>query len=189
MGGQRQDWDEVQARLLEGDRLAFLEVNRLVTRVLEQLRAYDFRDEWDDLRQEVVLSVVANARGGRLRDARAFVAYVRAITRNKFVDRLKRHLRLREKESLPWDDETERSILRDRGLPEDETAAEVWSAVRTLPEPVRAVIEGVYRDGKGYQEVSDESGVPLGTVKRRLRDGLRALRERLVGPPVGPKSK
>ena len=62
------DWLAVLGRLLAGDRVAFLEVNRLVTGFLVQLRAYDFRDEWDDLRQEVLLSVVANARAGRLRD-------------------------------------------------------------------------------------------------------------------------
>ena len=67
------DWLAVLDRLLAGDRVAFLEVNRLVTGFLVQLRAYDFREEWDDLRQEVLLSVVANARAGRLRDPKAFV--------------------------------------------------------------------------------------------------------------------
>ena len=144
----------MQRRLLEGDRLAFLEINRLITGFLVQLRAYDFRDEWDDLRQEVVMSVVANARSGRLRDPRAFVGYVRIITRNKFVDRLKRRFRHQERE-----------------------------AVRELPEEQRRVIEEVYLNGRTYQEASEETGIPLGTMKRRLRDGLRALRERFGVAP------
>src|SRR6185295_1700212 len=98
------DWLAVVDRLLAGDRAAFLELNRLITGVLVQLRAYDFRDEWDDLRQEVVLSVVANTRAGRVRDPQAFVGYVRAVTRNKFVDRLKTRLRLHEREAVPWDE-------------------------------------------------------------------------------------
>ena len=96
-----QDWPALVARLAAGDRAAFLELNRLVTSVLVRLRAYDFREEWDDLRQEVVLAVVANARAGRLRDPQAFVGYVRIVTRNKFVDRLKQHLRLRGEHGEP----------------------------------------------------------------------------------------
>jgi hypothetical protein len=44
-GGSERDWMGVQTRLVAGDRLAFLELNRLVTGVLRQLRAYDFQDE------------------------------------------------------------------------------------------------------------------------------------------------
>src|SRR5438093_9936405 len=95
------DWLAVLDRLLAGDRVAFLEVNRLVTGFLVQLRAYDFRDEWDDLRQEVLLSVVANARAGRLRDPQAFLGYVRIITRNKFVDRPQARPRPHDKDPLP----------------------------------------------------------------------------------------
>jgi RNA polymerase sigma-70 factor (ECF subfamily) len=171
------DWEAVQRRLLQGDRLAFLEINRLVTGFLTQLRAYDFREEWDDLRQEVLMSVVSNARAGRLRDPKAFVGYVRIITRNKFVDRLKQRLRHHEKDRLPWDDASQEATAPS-GEERDE---ELWSVVRELPEEQRLVIEGVYLEGKTYQEVSDDSGIPLGTMKRRLRDGLRALRERFQG--------
>jgi RNA polymerase sigma-70 factor (ECF subfamily) len=171
------DWDAVQRRLLAGDRLAFLEINRLITGFLSQLRAYDFREEWDDLRQEVLMSVVANARAGRLREPKAFVGYVRVITRNKFVDRLKERLRHREKERLAWDDASREAAAE----PGEWGHEEVWSVVRDLPEEQRRVIEGVYLEGKTYQEVSDDTGIPLGTMKRRLRDGLRALRERFTG--------
>ncbi len=68
MSGATVDWNATLERLLAGDRVAFLEFNRLVTGFLAQLRAYDFREEWDDLRQEVLMAVVANARTGRLRD-------------------------------------------------------------------------------------------------------------------------
>jgi len=176
--GDPPDWSGVLERLLAGDRLAFLELGRLVTGFLAQLRAYDFRDEWDDLRQEVLASVVANARAGRLRDPAAFVGYVKIVTRNKFVDRLKRHLRHREKEALPWDEETARAAAVE---PADGRSRALWSAVGELPEEQRAIVEGIYREGRTYQEVSDATGVPLGTLKRRLRESLELLRRRL-GP-------
>jgi RNA polymerase sigma-70 factor (ECF subfamily) len=175
----------VQARLLTGDRLAFLELNRLVTGFLQQLRAYDFRDEWDDLRQEVALSVIENARAGRLRDPEAFVGYVRIITRNKFVDRLKRRLRRHEKETLPWDDEAERLIRAPGAHPDGALGADLRAALGDLCEDERRAVEGVYAEGRTYQEVADRTGIPLGTLKRRLRDGLRKLRERLEGAHAG----
>jgi RNA polymerase sigma-70 factor (ECF subfamily) len=52
--------------------------------------------------------------------------------------------------------------------------------VRDLPVEAQRVLDGVYRQGKTYQEVSDEAGLPLGTMKRRLRDALEALRRRLA---------
>jgi RNA polymerase sigma-70 factor (ECF subfamily) len=174
-----QDWLAVVARLADGDRAAFLELNRLVTGILVQLRAYDFREEWDDLRQEVLLAVVANAKAGRLRDPQAFVGYVRIVTRNKFVDRLKQHLRLKEGEALPWDDE----VARGTSVPVGDTAeaADLWAAVRALPDEEQRVLHGLYRQGRTYQEVADDTGIPLGTLKRRLRSALDTLRERLGG--------
>src|SRR5436309_1868452 len=100
MAGAGEDWAEVLDRLLAGDRVALARVNRLVTTELARQRAYDFREEWDDLRQEVLLAVVANAKAGHLRDPRAFVGYVRILTRNKFIDRLKVRLRHHERETL-----------------------------------------------------------------------------------------
>jgi RNA polymerase sigma-70 factor (ECF subfamily) len=172
-----QDWPSLVARLAAGDSAAFLELNRLVTSVLVRLRAYDFREEWDDLRQEVVLAVVANARAGRLRDPQAFVGYVRIVTRNKFVDRLKQRLRLREGEALPWDEESARIAAPPEADPTG--AANLWTAVGGLPDDERRILHGLYRQGRTYQEVADDTGIPLGTLKRRLRSALDALRERL----------
>ena len=177
-----EDWIRILDRLLDGDHLAFLKLNGLITGYLTRLRAYDFQDEWDDLRQEVVLSVVENAQAGRLRDPRALLAYVRIITRNKFVDRLKLRLRRREKETLPWGEELIQGTLLQgsTSLPRDDRAADVWAAVGDLPADEQRVIDGVYRQGKTYEAVSAETGIPLGTMKRRLRTGLATLRRRLL---------
>jgi RNA polymerase sigma-70 factor (ECF subfamily) len=138
-----------------------------------QLRAYDFREEWEDLRQEVLLAVVANARAGRLRDRQAFVGYVRIITRNKFFDRLKRELRARE--ALPWEDETAPAAA----APEPLLLGDAWAAVRELPGEEQRILEGLYLEGRTYQEMSEVLGMPLGTLKRRLTSCLAALRARL----------
>jgi RNA polymerase sigma-70 factor (ECF subfamily) len=178
-----QVWPAVVARLAAGDRAAFLQLNRLITSVLVQLRAYDFREEWDDLRQEVVLAVVANAQAGKLRDPEAFVGYVRIITRNKFVDRLKHHLRLKEGEALPWDDEAAR--IAAPPVPDAREAVELWAAVGSLPDDEQRILHGLYRQGRTYEEVAHDTGIPLGTLKRRLRSALDTLRALLRSAPPG----
>ena len=176
------DWSAVLERLLEGDRVAFAKFNRLVSGFLAELRAWDFRDEWEDLRQEVLLATVANARAGRLRDAQAFVGYVRIITRNKFVDRLKRRLRTKERESLPGDDETARAAAaRPAGTG---PLGDAWAAARQLSAEEQRILERISVEGKTYREASEELGIPLGTLKRRLTASLAALRQRLA-PEAG----
>jgi RNA polymerase sigma-70 factor (ECF subfamily) len=182
MAGPTEDWIGVVERMLAGDELAFLKLNRLVTGCLTQLRAYDFQQEWDDLRQEVVLAVLANARAGRLRDPQAFVGYVRIITRNKVMDRLKERLRRHEKERLPWDDATAGALVAtsvETTHAADDRAA-VRAALAELSDDERRVVDGIYAEGKTYEEVSAETGIPLGTMKRRLRDALQLLRRRLA---------
>jgi len=180
MRGASTDWGAVLERLLAGDRLAFLQVNRLVTGCLTQLRAYDFQDEWDDLRQEVVLAVVANARAGRLRDPQAFVGYVRIVTRNKVMDRLRERFGTHEKERLPWDDATAAALAPATAPGADLDRAALRDALAEMPAEERRVVEGVYAHGRTYEEVSADTGIPLGTMKRRLRDALATLRRRLA---------
>jgi RNA polymerase sigma-70 factor (ECF subfamily) len=67
--------------------------------------------------------------------------------------------------------------------PSAEAAREVWAAVRDLPDEQQDVLDGIYRQGKTYQAVSAETGIPLGTMKRRLRDALLALRRRFADEP------
>lgn len=170
------DWAHLLDLLLAGDRLAFLKINRLVTGCLTQLRAYDHREEWDDLRQEVLIAVVQSARAGRLRDAERFVAYVRIITRNKFFDRLSTASRRKETKTVEWNEEIAGKVEQ----LSDGRVGEVWFAVEKLPTEEQLVLQGVYREGKTYQQVADDTGIPLGTVKRRLRDGLEKLRAELL---------
>jgi RNA polymerase sigma-70 factor (ECF subfamily) len=178
MAGDAIDWTAVLDGLLASDRAAFAELNRLITTTLGQLRAWDFRDDWDDLRQEVLLALVASAKAGRLRDPRAVVGYVRIVTRNKFMDRLKRHLRHQEDAHLPWDEQTADGFAV---AAHDPALHDLGAALGALSADERRVVEGVFADGKSYQEVSEATGIPLGTMKRRLRTALDTLRRRVAG--------
>ena len=52
---------------------------------------------------------------------------------------------------------------------------------QTLDEYIgqRELIEAAFCDGYTHQELSERFGLPLGTVKTRIRSGLLAMRERL----------
>ena len=83
---------------------------------------------------------------------------------------------------------TLRTALLGAGRPGDLTRVHVdartlWRAVAELPQEQRVLVEGVYREGRTYQEVADATGVPLGTLKRRLRESLAVLRAQL-GPEM-----
>ena len=64
-------------------------------------------------------------------------------------------------------------------------ADRVREAVLTLPEDERRAIELAYFGGRTYREVAALLGAPEGTVKSRIRSGLKRLRASLVDTTVG----
>jgi RNA polymerase sigma-70 factor (ECF subfamily) len=61
----------------------------------------------------------------------------------------------------------------------------VRSAVATLPGDQRRAIEMAFFDGLTHREIAERDGLPLGTVKGRLRLGLRRLYGMLAEPEPG----
>ncbi len=59
-------------------------------------------------------------------------------------------------------------------------AEQVKAAVTSLPADERAAIEMAYFEGHTYREVASLLGQPEGTVKSRIRSGLRRLRTALA---------
>jgi len=60
------------------------------------------------------------------------------------------------------------------------TAGLVRGALQSLPEAQRALIVAAFFDGYTHSELSDRFGLPLGTVKARIRTGLLALKSQLA---------
>ena len=173
------DWLEVVERLLDGDGEAFLRLARLVNQFLAGWRAYDFGDEWEDLIQEAVTATAVAVREGRIRDTHALPGYLKAVTRNRFADRLKARLRLGRDAVVVWDERIGVGALDGTGI-SVELRQDLAAALGGLPEKARLVVHSVYLEGKTYEQASRDSGIPLGSLKRYLRDGLEKLRSDLA---------
>jgi RNA polymerase sigma-70 factor (ECF subfamily) len=106
-----------------------------------------------------------------------FAAWLSRVARNAALDVVRSAaMRTREPE-LPED------IASDSDL-EDEVFSRLQSravaqAMRELPDDQRQAIEQAYFQGFSYSEVAARLGTPLGTVKSRIRTGLRRLWETL----------
>ncbi|MCS5637913.1 MAG: RNA polymerase sigma factor [Myxococcota bacterium] len=177
---REEDWYAVLEALQSGDSLALARLTRLVNGFLASWNAYDFRSDWDDLLQEVIIAAALALRDGRIRDRRAVVGYLRTTARFKFVDRLRVHMRVKEDQTLPWEDVVGSDELStSRTMAPEGLSQDVRKAVERLSEKRRVAVLGVYLEGKTYNAVSEESGIPLGSLKRYLREGLEQLREQL----------
>jgi RNA polymerase sigma-70 factor, ECF subfamily len=59
-------------------------------------------------------------------------------------------------------------------------AQAVRTALAGLPDELRALVEFAYYEGLTHTEVAARTGLPLGTVKTRLRSAVAALRGALT---------
>jgi RNA polymerase sigma-70 factor (ECF subfamily) len=62
-----------------------------------------------------------------------------------------------------------------------EQAVRVREALAALPDEQRVPLELAYYEGLSQSEISTKLNVPLGTIKTRMRQTLRRLRDALAG--------
>ncbi len=96
------------------------------------------------------------------------------MARQVRIDALRRQTR-REARDESWG--RDRPAFADAGLARVDAREDVRWALAQLSEPLRDVVElGVFQD-LPYAEVSDILGIPVGTVKSRMSNALRKLKE------------
>jgi RNA polymerase sigma-70 factor, ECF subfamily len=107
-----------------------------------------------------------------------FGAWIARVTRNQAIDVLRVRAGRPESEfpeALPVEDALEDTALRELN------AESIRRAIDELPPEQRTPIELGFFGGITHEEIARRSGVPLGTVKTRIRSGLRKLRASLEG--------
>jgi RNA polymerase sigma-70 factor (ECF subfamily) len=110
--------------------------------------------------------------------ARASVAtWVFTIARNKRIDAL-RKARRAEPEELDWGPEPEPDQAEAMEAQED--TDRLGRALAALPEKQRRLIERAYYGDLSHSEIAAETGLPLGTIKSRIRLALDKLRHHMT---------
>jgi len=136
----------------------------------------------EDVTQEAFISIWRS--GARYDAARGSVrTWMLGIVRNRAIDFLRSKAGRAPK--LDFDDD---SILEHRPAAEQteakalerETAEEVRGALDELPGEQAKVIQLAYFGGFSHSEIAGMLGVPLGTVKGRMRLGLEKIRGELA---------
>jgi RNA polymerase sigma factor (sigma-70 family) len=109
--------------------------------------------------------------------ARASVAtWVFTIARNRRIDAL-RKARRPEPEDLFWGPEPETDQAEALEMQQD--TERLGHALAQLPPKQRALIERAYFGDLSHSEIAAETGLPLGTIKSRIRLALDRLRHHM----------
>jgi RNA polymerase sigma-70 factor, ECF subfamily len=114
-----------------------------------------------------------------------FVSWLMSVTRNRALDELRkvtRRLRSEDQDDVPVSGLATADRLDDPALGAElaEQRVAVRAAMTRLPPEQRRVIELAYFGGLTQIEIAERTGDPLGTVKTRVRLGMRKLRESLA---------
>jgi len=136
----------------------------------------------EEVTQEAFISVWRS--GARFEAARGSVrSWLLSVVRNRAIDFLRS--RAGKAPKLTFDDD---SVLEQRPAAERteeealrrETAGELRGAIGKLPGEQSKVIELAYFGGFSHSEIAQILGLPMGTVKGRMRLGLEKIRGELA---------
>jgi len=144
----------------------------LILRILKQ------RGDAEEVLQEVFVAVWLRAASFNS-DLGPPVAWLLRIARNRALDRLRANtVRQRTAESaVTLDAPAETPEARAVRIEQQDAMRDALDA---LPAEQRLLIEEAYFLGLTQSELAAKHGLPLGTVKTRVRTGMLSLRERLA---------
>ncbi|PVH28520.1 RNA polymerase subunit sigma [Pararhodobacter oceanensis] len=127
----------------------------------------------EDCVQDVMATVWRKA--AMFDPARANVStWIFTIARNRRIDLLRRDRRP-EPEDLPWGPEPEPDQIDALALQQD--SEHLGAALKALPDDQRELIEKAYFGDLSHGEIARVTGLPLGTIKSRIRLAIRKLRQ------------
>jgi RNA polymerase sigma-70 factor (ECF subfamily) len=149
------------------------------------LRVVNDRGRAEDVVQDAFLSVWRKA-GSYVEGRGSVKTWLTSIVRNRAIDLV------RARRESDGDDEAVLLALRDTspGVVEQVTASldrqTVREAIVQLPLEQRQAIAMAYFEGRSHSEIAEVTGLPLGTVKSRIRLAMHRLQAILVGGAAAP---
>ena len=173
----RAELDELLMRVgRDRDRSAFAELFSYFAPRLKSflLRLGTDMSTAEELAQEAMIMVWRRAETYDPAQAGAST-WIFTIARNKRIDRLRRDGRplpdMLDPAMMPDQPET-----GDQAVSRHEEEEKLRLALKKLPEEQAKMIFAAYYEEKSHREIAEESGLPLGTVKSRIRLALSRMR-------------
>ena len=131
----------------------------------------------DEIVQDVMLTVWRKA--AMFDPQRAQVsAWIFQIARNRHIDVIRKESRPMPEE-LAQEPDAEPDASQILGM--EQEANQLKEALARLKPAQREMIEAAYLGELSHRELSEKTGLPLGTIKSRIRLGLDKLRHELKG--------
>ncbi|WP_375258567.1 sigma-70 family RNA polymerase sigma factor [Citreimonas sp.] len=173
--GVAADWVDVVIRIRDHrDEAAFVALFR---HFAPRVKGFLMRSGADAaLAEECAQEVMATVwhKAAQFDPTRASVAtWIFTIARNRKIDVLRRQRRP-EPEDLPWGPESEPDQADAIGLQQE--SEHLGEAIASLPPKQRDLIEKAYFGELSHTEIAQQTGLPLGTIKSRIRLALERLR-------------
>ncbi len=172
------DWADHLRRIHEaGDHAAFAE---LFAHFAPRVKAFLMKAGADETTaEECAQDVMATLwRKAHMFDAtRATVStWIFTIARNRRIDMLRRERRP-EPEDLAWGPDEVPEAAETLVLRQESTRLK--AALAQLPQAQRELVEKAYFGELSHSEIARQTGLPLGTIKSRLRLALEKLRHEM----------
>lgn len=171
-------WVECMSRIsLERDRAAFAVIfDHFGPRVKAFLvKSGSNMSMAEECTQDVMITLWRKA--DMFDPSRASVAtWIFTIARNRRIDLLRKERRP-EPEELTWGPEADPEPEELLGLQQEST--QLVAAIATLPDKQRDLIQKAYFGDLTHAEIASETGLPLGTIKSRIRLALERLRHNM----------
>lgn len=112
-------------------------------------------------------------------------AYLVMVTRSRALDRKRTAQRRGKRQEKAAESDPAGAAVPisnpgtapDRAAELDERRSMIEAALQKLSEKQRTVIDLAYFGGLSHSEIAERLAEPLGTVKTRLRDGMKKLRD------------
>lgn len=132
--------------------------------------------EAEDALHDTFVSIMRERQAGV--EVRCFRAWVYQVARNGAHNRIRSRKRSARAAGSVAVDPTLTSVARapDRSLEERQRGEALAAAVSRLPAPLASVYR-LRSEGLAYEEVAATLGIPVGTVKSRMNELVKRLRE------------
>ncbi len=133
----------------------------------------------EDVVQDVMLKVWTGAKMFDPSKA-SFATWVYRMTRNRWIDHQRKHGRMdvRDPELMKTiaDDEVPSAEV---GFMEQEDTSWLAEEIALLTDSQRQAITMAYMQFMTHKEIAEKTGLPLGTVKTRIRSAMQALKSNM----------